>query len=99
VLASLVVQLGGANLVRSTLGARRSNVLRVAIALTLFAALAGASAWLLANTVAGVAGLAGGALLGAAVFGGVAFFADRGFKLGIRESLGVFFPKLAAQPG
>lgn len=97
ILASVILQLGGARIVSSSLGPRISNVMRGAAALISFAALAGSCAWLLAVTLGGIAGLAAGGMLGVLLFVTGTFLVDRRFNVGIRESLAVFFPGLAVK--
>jgi PST family polysaccharide transporter len=97
ILASVILQLGGARIVGSSLGPRISNVMRGAAALISFAVLAGGCAWLLAITLGGIAGLAAGGTLGVLLFLTVTFLVDRHFNVGIRESLAVFFPRLAVK--
>jgi O-antigen/teichoic acid export membrane protein len=95
ILASLVLQLGGARIVSSSLGPRISNVMRAAAALTFFAAVAGGCAWLIATAIGGITGLGAGGVVGLLFFVTVTFLADRRLNVGVRESLGVFFPSLA----
>jgi succinoglycan exporter len=94
ILASLVVQVGGARIVGGTLGPLIRNVVRGAAALISLAALAGLGAWLLAVSVGGIAGLVAGGGVGLLLFIGVTVLADRHFKVGIQNALAVFFPAL-----
>jgi PST family polysaccharide transporter len=95
--ASLVLQLGGARIVSSALGPRIANVIRAAIALLVFALLAGLTAWLLAVSIGGIAGLIAGGTLGGLLFVVIVYGVDRRHNVGVRESLAVFFPGLAAK--
>jgi teichuronic acid exporter len=97
ILASLVLQLGGARIVSDSLGPRISNVVRAAAAVTGFAALSGVCAWLVAVWLGGITGVAAGGVTGLLFFVAVTLLADRRFNVGVRESLGVFFPSLASK--
>jgi lipopolysaccharide exporter len=95
--ASLVLQAGGARIVNDALGPRIANVVRGAGAILLFAVLAGFGAWAVAVGIGGLAGLVAGGILGLVLFVVVTLMVDRRVNVGVRESLAVFFPGLAAK--
>jgi len=94
IIASAVIQVAAARVARLELGFKLIQVLRPAVALSVLGVLAGTAAWVSARVVGGAVGVGVGLVVGAAVFVLLLHIADRSLRIGIRESLSVFFPFL-----
>ncbi|HKT73118.1 MAG TPA: oligosaccharide flippase family protein [Steroidobacteraceae bacterium] len=93
--ASVVVLLAGAYALRTSVGGKLPRIRSGAAALLFSAIFGGGIAYLIAVRVPNILGIVIGGALGMAGFLGAAILWDRGFNIGIRAALGVFFPILA----
>jgi lipopolysaccharide exporter len=95
ILASLVVVVAGVWAAPPIFKPIAGALTRTGLVLATLAALGGTLAWWAAQWIPGAVGVVCGGALGGAMFLGAAWLSDGAFNIGIRESLGAFFPILA----
>ncbi|MEA3150795.1 MAG: hypothetical protein QOD56_1734 [Gammaproteobacteria bacterium] len=98
IFASLVVVVAGVAVAPPLFKPIAGQLTRTGIALAILAALCGALAWWVVTWVPDAIGVACGGAMGGVVFLALAWVADGALSMGIRESLGGFFPLLAPRP-
>jgi PST family polysaccharide transporter len=98
ILASLIVVVAGVAVAPPIFAPIAPQLIRSGLVLTALAALSGAAAAYGAQLIPGTAGVVCGAAAGGALFLCTAWLSDSALKIGIRESLGAFFPILAPRP-
>lgn len=94
IIMATVVTFAGYKAAPPMFGAILRRASRPALALLLFSALAGTSAWLGAFVVPGTVGVAAGLALGGGSYLLLVWLADRSWQLGVRAALALFFPIL-----
>jgi O-antigen/teichoic acid export membrane protein len=98
IIMAIVVTFAGYKAAPPMFGAILRRTARTALAVILFAALAGTTAWLGAFMVPGTAGVAAGLALGGVSYLLLVWLADGPWQLGVRNALALFFPILGTQP-
>ena len=94
--AAVVVQTASTRAAAAYLKPIYGPVLRTGLCLVALALCAGAVAWFAAQHVSGAIGVACAALAGLGAFLALAWLADAPLGMGVRDSLAMFFPFLAA---
>jgi hypothetical protein len=98
ILASLVVVVAGVWVAPPIFAPIAGVLTRTGIILSTLAALCGALAWWTAQWIPDAIGVVCGGALGGAAFLATVWISDGAFNIGIRQSLGAFFPVLAPRP-
>jgi PST family polysaccharide transporter len=98
ILASIALLIATAWTARGTLGFPLPAVSRPALSLLLLSGFAGVVAWLCAGALNSAAGVALAGLAGGVTFLACVFIADQPLGIGVRASLGLFFPALVRRP-
>jgi hypothetical protein len=95
ILASIALLVATAVVARGALGFSLPAISRPAAFLTILSGIGGAISWFCASSLNSWPGVIAGAAAGGIVFLVCTLLADGPLSLGVRESLGMFFPALA----
>jgi len=99
IITAVVVVVAGLIAISPQLRRVALQIIRPGLLLAVLAALAGIAARASTSFVPGTVGVVVGGTVGVGAFLGLAWFADQPLRLGLRDSLSLFFPILAGSKG